>query len=201
MLNILQSIVGLPNTKTGNGIDCVQQSLKTLTNKDFIYSPILCDNDSHWCVAIISKNEIRIFDSTLQTKQANNKLMIGDSEQTITYLNEYKSLNKEFIVQHKDGQICGLCCAEFIIQASQRNNLRHLNDNIEIICDNVAVRVAEVITREKIRGQLTDYYCDKIINEGLTIQELKKEQKPIIGKNTRKLTEERSNSASRFPSP
>ena len=177
--NILHGTIGLPNKSTNRSIIEIQTNL-LINNNQFICSTILCDNNSHWCIAVISKNEINIFDPTLQTKQNNNKLKIGDSEQTVVYLNECKSSHKEFIVQHKNGQICGLCCAEFIIQTSQCNSFQHLKDNIEIICDNVTVRVTEAVTKEKIEEQLTDYYCKKIKEEGLTIQELKEEKSNIL---------------------
>ena len=72
---ILQNVVGLSDEFREIGIKYVQKHISStivqeeniLTEKDFICSLIL--KDEHWFVAVISKDEINIFDSTLQIKK------------------------------------------------------------------------------------------------------------------------------------
>ena len=61
----LHKMVGLNNNNTQK---CINDIKESLVNDDSVtYSPILINE--HWCVAIISKKEINIFDSTLQTNK------------------------------------------------------------------------------------------------------------------------------------
>ena len=145
---ILDSIVGLYDKSTEASIQAVQEHLDhtiaqgeekdILTEKDFICSPILVNE--HWTVAVISKGEINIFDPTLQTKEAldaNGQLQIGDCKQKVHYLNEKP-------IQDEKGTICGLCSAEFIIEAAQCESLGHLKQNINTICNKIATNVIKL---------------------------------------------------------
>lgn len=172
---ILQNIVGLPNKQTENAINSVQQHIgptveqqeekgipvkKALTEKDFICSPIL--KDKHWTVAIISKNEVNIFDPTLQTRVSGTdlcKLKIGDMKEERTF----NCLNKDYQIQKypAESTICALCSAEFIIWASQCESLEHLRNNMDRICNNIAVNVVKVIGPENAKEQLTEDFQNR----------------------------------------
>ena len=178
-LELLQNIVGLSDESTEVGIKYVREHIgstiaqeeeNVLTKKDFICSPIL--KDEHWFVAVISKNEINIFDSTLQTKKTldgNGQLQIGSCKQKVNYLNKKP-------IQNKNGQICALCSAEFIIEASQYRSLEHLKQNINTICNKVATNVIEVIGPENAKSQLTRDFQNSSKRQLLSLGQSK--QKP-----------------------
>ena len=151
---ILQNVVGLSEKDTKIGIKYVREHMgpttivqeeekDILTKKNFICSPIL--KNGHWTVAVISKDEINIFDPTLQTKVSGTdycELEIGDMEkQTFNCLNKNCQIQK----YPAESTICGLCSTEFIIWASQCDSLEHLKQNINTICDKVAANVIEAI--------------------------------------------------------
>ena len=133
-----------------------EPSTSFVDGKDYILSPLHIGkpNKGHWVVAVISKDEISVFDSTLQTtKQHNNKIAIlGRNKFSTNYLNKKP-------IQDENGTICGLCSAEFIIEASKCKSLKHLKDNMDIICNNVAANVIETLKGlnkpEEIEKQLT----------------------------------------------
>ena len=144
--NILQYVFRVLDKNTTNSIKKIRELLKD--DIKFVCSPIL--KDKHW-VVVISKSEINVFDPTLQTKEAldaNGQLQIGDCKQKVHYLNKKP-------IQDKNGTICGLCSAEFIIWASKCESLEHLRQNMDIICDNVATNVIRVIRQENAKSQLT----------------------------------------------
>lgn len=164
---ILKNAVGLSDESTEFSIKYVQKHIDStivqgeekdiLTEKDFICSPILVNE--HWTVAVISKGEINIFDPTLQTKVRKRdycKLKIGDIKEEQTF----NCLNKDYKIQEHstESKICGLCSAEFIIEASQCKSLKHLKDNMDIICNNVTTNIIRAIGSENAKGQLTESF-------------------------------------------
>lgn len=168
---ILQNIVGLPNEQTEDAINFVQKHIgpiveqqeekDILTKKDFICSPIL--KNKHWTVAVISKNEVNIFDPTLQTRVSGTdlcKLKIDDAKEEQTF----NCLNKDYQIQKypAESTICGLCSAEFIIEAAQCDSLEHIRQNINKICNNVAANVIEAIGQKNAETQLTEDFQNRI---------------------------------------
>ena len=174
-LEILQNIVGLPNEQTENAINFVQKHIgpiveqqeekDILTKKDFICSPIL--KNEHWTVAVISKNEVNIFDPTLQTRVSGTdlcKLKIDDAKEEQTF----NCLNKDYQIQKypAESTICALCSAEFIIEASKCESLEYLRNNMDRICNNVAANVISIFKNrgksEEIKKQLTEDFQNRV---------------------------------------
>ena len=126
------------------------------SQKDFIMTPVYNGefNKGHWTVAIISQDRIDMFDSTLQQKntfEINNKLLKCN-----------ETVNAKRQIQNENGKICGLCSAEFIIEASKCDSLEHLKENINTICDKVAANVIKAIGSENAKEQLTEDFQNRV---------------------------------------
>lgn len=161
---LLQKIPIIGNDAPKKDMNRVQQELKQdvqnkAAEKDFILTPLLTlSPEQHWVVAIISPDKIQLFDSTLQTRGQQYKISRFN-------VSQYDCINGDAI-QNKDGTICGLCSAEFMAEASKKNNLRESERNIDDICFKVAKNVYEYINIDEARKQLTSKYV-KLVEESL----------------------------------
>lgn len=126
------------------------QKIKNGTiEKDFVLTPLLTlSPEQHWVVAVVSPDCIELFDLTLQTREQQYKISRFN-------VSQYDCINKSAI-QRIDGTICGICSAEFMIEALKKNNLQELKRDIDDVCLEVAKNVYRHIGTSKAEKQFTD---------------------------------------------